>query len=94
MRVMIGVDPHEGSHTAVAIGPAEGPLGRQQVRACLGQARQLLVWAVVWPERTWAVEGATGLGRLLTQQLAAAGEQVLDIRPSWPRGCGCSRPAM
>ena len=81
MRVMIGVDPHKGSHTAVAIGPAEEPLGRQQVRACPGQARQLLAWAAVWPERTWAVEGATGLGCLLARQLAAAGEQVLDIQP-------------
>jgi len=42
MRVMIGVDPHKGSHTAVAIGPAEEPLGKQQVRACPGQAQQLL----------------------------------------------------
>ena len=25
--VMIGVDPHKGSHTAVVIGPAEEPLG-------------------------------------------------------------------
>jgi hypothetical protein len=25
--VMIGVDPHKGSHTAVAIGAAEEPLG-------------------------------------------------------------------
>jgi transposase len=81
MAVMIGVDPHKGSHTAVAIGPAEEPLGRQRVRACPGQARQLLAWAQAWPERTWAVEGATGLGRLLAWQLAAAGEQVLDIQP-------------
>jgi transposase len=71
MAVMIGVDPHKGSHTAVAIGPAEEPLGRQQVRACPDQARQLLAWAAAWPQRTWAVEGATGLGRLLAQQLAA-----------------------
>src|SRR5215467_8548002 len=77
MAVMIGVDPHKGSHTAVAIGPAEEPLGRQQVRACPDQARQLLAWAAAWPQRTWAVEGATGLGRLLAQQLAAAGERVL-----------------
>ena len=27
------------------------------------------------------MEGATGLGRPLTRQLAAAGEQVLDIQP-------------
>ena len=33
-----------------------------------------------WPERTWAVEGAGGLGHLLAQQLAVAGERVLDVR--------------
>ena len=81
MAVMIGIDPHKGSHTAVVIGPSEEPLGRQRVRACPDQARQLLAWAAAWPERTWAVEGATGLGRMLAQQLAAAGEQVLDIQP-------------
>jgi hypothetical protein len=42
MAVMIGVDPHKGSHTAVVIGPAEEPLGRQRVRACPDLARQLL----------------------------------------------------
>jgi hypothetical protein len=31
--VMIGVDPHKGSHTAVVIGPAEEPLGELRVRA-------------------------------------------------------------
>ena len=81
MAVMIGTGPHKGSHTAVAIGPSGEPLGRQRVRACPGQAQQLLAWAAAWPERTWAVEGATGLGRMLAQQLAAAGEQVLDIQP-------------
>ena len=35
----------------------------------------------VWPERTWAVEGARGLGHLLAQQLVAAGEPVLDVPP-------------
>src|SRR5207253_11076895 len=38
-------------------------------------------WAADWPERTWAVEGARGLGYLLAQQLVAAGERVLDIQP-------------
>jgi Transposase len=81
MAVMIGIDPHKGSHTAVAIGPSGEPLGRQLVRSCPDQAQQLLAWAQAWPDRTWAVEGATGLGRMLAQQLAAAGEQVLDIQP-------------
>ena len=40
-----------------------------------------MAWAADWPERTWAVEGAGGLGHLLAQQLLAAGEQVLDVQP-------------
>ena len=79
--VMIGVDPHKGSHTAVVISPAEEPLGEIRVRASAAQAGKLAEWASAWPERTWAVEGAAGLGRLLAQQLVAAGERVLDVQP-------------
>jgi hypothetical protein len=79
--VMIGVDPHKGSHTAVAIGADEVPVGLVRVRACAAQAERLLAWAKSWPERTWAVEGAAGLGHLLAQQLVAAGERVLDVQP-------------
>ena len=63
--VMIGVDPHKGSHTAVAISPAEEPLGELRVRACAAQAQRLLAWAAAWPQRIWAIEGARGLGHLL-----------------------------
>ena len=45
------------------------------------QAERLLTWAKSWPERTWAVEGAGGLGHLLAQQLLSAGERVLDVQP-------------
>ena len=75
------IDPHKSSHTAVAIGVAEEPLGQLQVRASASQARRLVAWAAAWPERTWAVEGAGGLGHLLAQQLVAAGERVLDVPP-------------
>jgi transposase len=75
------VDPHKGSHTAVAIGAAEESLGQVRVRASAAQAERLLVWAAPWPQRTWAVEGAGGLGHLLAQQLVAAGEVVLDVPP-------------
>jgi transposase len=81
MAVMIGIDPHKGSHTAVAVGAAEEPLGKIRIHACPAQAGQLVAWAAGWPERTWAVEGAPGLGRLLGQQLVAAGERVLDVQP-------------
>jgi transposase len=79
--VMIGIDPHKASHTAVAINAAEEPLGELRVRACAAQAEQLLAWAAAWPQRTWAVEGAGGLGHLLAQQLLSAGEPVLDVPP-------------
>ena len=79
--VMIGVDPHKASHTAAAIGRAGEPLGDIQVRAAASQAEQLLAWAAAWPDRAWAVEGASGLGHLLAQQLVTAGELVLDVQP-------------
>jgi len=81
VAVMIGIDPHKASHTAVAIDPAEVPLGQLQARACAAQAERLLAWAQAWPQRTWAVEGAGGVGHLLARQLAAAGERVLDVPP-------------
>src|SRR5262245_12090092 len=84
--VMIGVDPHKGSHTAVAIGLSEERLGELQVPACPAQAEQLLAWAAAWPERAWAVEGAAGLGHLLAQQLVAAGERVGDVPPKLAAG--------
>jgi transposase len=79
--VMIGVDPHKASHTAVVISAAEEPLGKLRVRACVAQAERLLAWAAAWPQRTWAVEGAGGTGHLLAQQLVSAGERVLDVQP-------------
>jgi Transposase len=79
--VMIGVDPHKASHTAVAVNAAEEPLGQLRVRASAVQAERLLGWAQAWPERAWAVEGAGGLGHLLAQQLLSAGERVLDVPP-------------
>jgi transposase len=81
VTMMIGVDPHKGSHTAVVIGPGEEPLGELRVESSPGQAGDLLKWAAQGPDRTWAVEGAAGLGRLLAQQLVAAGELVLDVQP-------------
>jgi len=79
--VMIGVDPHKGSHTAVALAPDETRLGQIRVRTSAAQVENLRAWAASWTERIWAIEGAIGLGRLLAQQLLAAGEQVLDVQP-------------
>jgi hypothetical protein len=89
--VMIGIDPHKGTHTAVAINAGEVPLGRVRIRACPDQAGQLPAWARAWLDRTWAAGGATGLGHLLAQQLVAAGDGCWTSSPSWPRSTPNSR---
>ena len=81
MTVMIGVDPHKGSHTAVAADAAEQSLGELRVRSGPNQLARLLEWAAAFPERTWAIENATGLGYLLAQQLVGAGDRVVDVQP-------------
>ena len=81
MTVMIGVDPHKGSHTAVAVDKEERSLAELRVRSGPKQLERLLQWAEQFPDRRWAVENATGLGYLLAQQLVAAGERVLDVQP-------------
>jgi transposase len=83
MAVMIGVDPHKGSHTAVALDEREESLGELRVRSATNQVEQLITWATPLGERTWAIEGAGGLGYLLAQQFVAAGERVVDVQPKF-----------
>jgi hypothetical protein len=83
MTVIIGVDPHKSTHTAVAIDRDERPLARTLLVADRCQTQRLLAWAEpLGTERTWAVESAEGLGKLLAQQLVEAGEQVIDVPPT------------
>lgn len=79
MHVIIGIDPHKATHTAVAIGDSEDEISRLKVRATRDQVAKLLTWAAPFPSRLWAVEGAEGLGFLLAQQLVTAGETVVDV---------------
>ncbi|MGZ4693310.1 MAG: IS110 family RNA-guided transposase [Acidimicrobiales bacterium] len=79
MHAVIGVDPHKATHTAVIVNDREDELARKKVRACRTQVAQLLCWAEPFPQRTWAIEGADGLGYLLAQQLVAAGETVVNV---------------
>ena len=81
MGVIIGVDPHKASHTAIAIDDNEKVLGELRVRSATGQAERLIGWAESFGDRIWAVEGAGGVGYLLAQQLVAAGEHVVDVQP-------------
>ena len=65
----------------MAVDNDERSLAELRVRSGPKQLERLLKWAAAFPERTWAIENATGLGYLLAQQLVAAGERVLDVQP-------------
>ena len=76
---IIGIDPHKGSHHATVIDRDEQVIDEVRVRADRRQRERLLLFAEPFTPRTWAIEGANGLGALLAQQLVAAGETVLDV---------------
>jgi transposase len=79
---VIGIDPHRGSHTAAVLDSDEELLDELRVVADRQQRQRLLEWAASFMPRVWAVEGATGTGALVAQQLVAAGEHVLDVPPT------------
>jgi transposase len=78
---IIGIDPHKGSHTAAAVDRDKVVIDTIRVDADRHQRARLLAWAAPFEPRAWAVEGATGMGALLAQQLVAAGEHVVDVPP-------------
>ena len=74
MVTTIGIDPHKATHTAVAIDDDESVLAEIAIRADRDQTERLIERAasVDGNGRLWAVEAATGLGHLLSQQLVAS----------------------
>ena len=82
MDVMIGIDPHKSSHTAVVVDDQGEVLDQLRITADRRQLALLLAFAEKWPRRRFAIEGAKGLGRLLAQQLVEAGETVVDVPPT------------
>jgi transposase len=79
---VIGIDPHKGSHSAAVLDEREELVGEVRVRAGRRQRDELVAFAARIEPRCWAIEGATGMGALLAQQLVAAGETVLDVPPT------------
>jgi transposase len=79
MGVIIGVDPHKASCTAAVLDERGELVDQQRFATTRTGSRALRRWAKRWPERRWAIEGASGLCRRLAQQLATDGEHVVDV---------------
>ena len=78
-RVVIAVDPHKASWTAAAVGPGLQPLATIRVPVSRKGYQGLRQFAKRWPDATWAVEGAGGLGAPLVTQLSADGVAAFDV---------------
>jgi hypothetical protein len=88
MPVMIGVDPHKASHTAAALDDHGRLLDQQRIPVTLDGYRLLRRWARHWPQRCWAVEGATASGGRWPSGWSATANRSWTSQPSWPPGCG------
>src|SRR4051812_42963663 len=78
---MIGVDPAKRSHAMAVLDECEEQLAALEVGNDSAGYRAMLALAKRWPNRTWAVEGAGGVGVQLAQRLVADGETVIDVPP-------------
>ena len=77
--IVIGVDVHKHSLTAVAVDGAGRMLGERTVAAA---DDELLEWACTLDDkRLWALEDCRQLTRWLERQLIAAGEELVRVPP-------------
>ena len=77
--IVIGLDVHKQSVTAVAVDEAGRPLAE---RVILVGSEELLGWAsALDPERLWAVEDCRQLTGWLERQLVSVGEQLVRVPP-------------
>jgi transposase len=79
--VVIGIDPHKHSWTAVAVDANHRVVGELRVMAASAGYRQLCRLAEQWPSARWAVQGAAGWGRPLVERLTADQLPVIDVPP-------------
>ncbi|GAA2501814.1 IS110 family transposase [Terrabacter carboxydivorans] len=77
--IIMGVDPHELSATIEVVDEYERRLGHGRFTTDKAGYAAMLTYAKAWSARTWAVEGANGVGRPLAQRLLEAGEDVVDV---------------
>jgi transposase len=80
--IMIGIDAHKRTHTAVAIDEVGRELAIRTVAATSSGHLALLRWAAeIAEERSWAVEDCRHLSRHLERDLLASGERILRVPP-------------
>jgi transposase len=84
--IVIGVDSHKSTHTAVAADSNGRPLAERTVPATPGGHLELMRWAARFAEHRWALEDCRHLSRRLSADLLRAGEAVVPVSPKLMAG--------
>jgi transposase len=84
--IVIGIDSHKRSHTAVAVDGTGRKLAEKTVAATSAGHLELVRWAGRFEARTWALEDCRHLSRRLSTDLLVAGERVIRVPPKLMAG--------
>lgn len=79
--IVIGIDSHKSSHTAVAADELGRQVATRTVAATSAGHAELLGWAARFSERRFAIEDCRSFGRRLAADLLGAGEAVVWVPP-------------
>jgi transposase len=79
--VVVGIDAHKRSHTAVAVDAQGRRLGAKTVATTPAGHLELVRWAQELGEHRFAVEDCRHLSRRLERDLLTAGEAVVRVSP-------------
>ena len=80
-RVVVGMDPHKRSVTIEVMDAEEQVLGGGRFGTDVVGYRSMLNYLKRWPDRVWAIEGCSGIGRHVALRLLADGQEVVDVPP-------------
>jgi transposase len=88
MSLVIGVDPHKQTHTAVAVRSGGGELVDELTAAARPTGyRELLAWSETAGEtRVWALEDVRSVSRGFERFLLSRGERVVRVPPKLMAG--------
>jgi transposase len=84
--IVIGVDSHKRSHTAVAVDGTGRKLAERTVGTTSAGHLELVRWAGRFETRTFALEDCRHLSRRLSTDLLVAGERVIRVPPKLMAG--------
>jgi len=85
--VVVGVDAHKRTRTAVVVDGLGRQVGQRTVKALTADHLELLRWAErLGAERLWAVEDCRHVSRRLERDLLVAGERIVRVPPQLMAG--------